>query len=151
MPVKRRLPPTFFYIQRLTFLPYSTPQVSPPLCHTGGTAPSPYHAYEKFYLRIGCRGRSTYYEMLSELASSAVRTSLRGCFDIRRKVVRHLSKRFMAYVAKICDICRAIRATKFYGKRIKMIAVTKQGSHNEKAKWPQHFKVGAASSLHPFH
>ena len=32
-----------------------------------------------------------------------------------------------------------------------MFAVTKQGFHNEKAKWSQYFIVGAASPLHTFH
>ncbi len=61
-----------------------------------------------------------------------------------------MSKRFATNAAQLFGICQNIGEAKLQRKRIKVIAVTKQCLHNEKAKWSQHFIVVAASPLHPF-
>ena len=62
-----------------------------------------------------------------------------------------MSQTYVTNAVQVCDICQNIRAVRFYDKLIKMIAVAKQGFHNEKVKWSQYFIVGAASPLHPFY
>ena len=56
---------------------------------------------------------------------------------------------YVTNAVQVCDICQNIRAVRFYDKLIKMIAVAKEGFHNEKVKWSQYFIVGAASPLCP--